>query len=112
MYYHKKKTFIEIEHLGRSINNSTSTKVLEITKKILRKNKISFTIKRRIFSEIYFRISKEKYTEKKRLIFVIYLLQSLVLNPYSHQTKFKINILWNMFIINTDKLEKLIKNEE
>ncbi len=111
IYYHTKKTFIEINHSARSINNESKLINLKTIKHIFKNNQVRLSIKNKIYSDLYFQISKENYNEKKRLLFVIYILQSLVLNPFSYQTKYKINILWNMFIMNTEKLEKLIKNE-
>ena len=110
-YYHKKKTFIEVEHPKRSVNLVTEIENLQTLKIILKSNKktISNKVKNRALSNAYFKISKSKIKSKKIIIASYYIVLSLIYCLIHKQTKHKSMLLIALYLAPKSKLVEQYK---
>jgi glycosyltransferase involved in cell wall biosynthesis len=95
LFYHKNKTFIEVNHSERSINFGAELKSLKTIRYIFKNQKklISNKVKKIILSNEYFNISKFYIRKKSFVIASIYLVLSIFSNLRNPQTKHKIFLL-------------------
>lgn len=96
LFYHRHKTFIEINHPKRSINLCSAKENLKTTKYIIEKNKnfIDKKVKKIILSSAYFNLSKRKIKEHEKLMSFFYTLVSILYHLRDNQTKHKLLILF------------------
>ena len=106
LFFHKKKTFIEIEHPNRSVNLGTSKFSLKTLKHILSSNKffIRRSVKKRVLSNAYFNISKQEIKNQKIISAILYLILSLIKNVYNIQSKHKFLLLISLFFNLNNKI--------
>lgn len=99
LYFHKKKTFIEVEHSNRSINLFSEKEGLKTIKKIINNNKktIRTNVKRKVLSNFYFYVSKGYLKKCKTLKCIVYLIISIIYSLNSKQTTHKILLLLSIF---------------
>ena len=94
MYYHKKKTFIEIEHKNRSINSGYIYGNLFTLRQIFKSNKnIRPLIKNKLLSDTYFEIARKNIHINKNLKACEYLIKSIIIQIKSPQNLHKILLL-------------------
>jgi glycosyltransferase involved in cell wall biosynthesis len=95
LFFHKKKTFIEIDHKFRSINLGSEIENLNTIKRILKCNKalISKKVKMKSLSNAYFNLSKRQIKERNFNKATYFIIISLIYNLNSIQTKHKLLIL-------------------
>ncbi|MDA9894029.1 glycosyltransferase family 2 protein [bacterium] len=111
LYFHKKKTFIELEHPNRSVNLGTEIENLKTLKLILQSNKntVRKTVKKRVLSNAYFIISKSKIKANKIIIASYYIVLSLIYMLKHEQTKHKIMLLIAIYLTPNSNLVKEYK---
>lgn len=102
IYFHKVKTFVEVEHESRSINGNSCYAHLITLRKILSmenvKKKVSNKVRKNIICNTYFNIAKYEMGNKKRLKSMNFLAKSIFRDPSNKQTKLKINLLIQLII--------------
>ncbi len=99
LFFHEKKTFIEIEHSNRSINILSKKEQL-ISYRIIKSNCIiRKSIKGFLLSNIYFTISKAYIQKNNKLKAIINLLISISVNLKNIQTKHKILLILSLLYI-------------
>ena len=108
LYWHNKKTFIEMEHPNRSVNLGTEIENLKTVKLILKSNKknIRKTIKNKVLSNAYFKISKSKIKANKIIIAGHYIVLSLIYCLKHEQTKHKLMLLIAIYLAPNSNLVK------
>lgn len=108
LFYHKNKTFIEINHPERSINFGAELKSLKTIRYIFKNQKksISNEVKKIILSNEYFNISKFYIRKKSFVNASIYLILSIFSNFSNPQTKHKIFLLLETVKIHQKRLIK------
>ena len=111
LYFHSKKTFIEVEHTNRSINLGTENENLKTLNLILKSNKKSIgkKVKNRVLSNAYFKISKNKIKAKKIIIAGYYIVLSLIYCLKHEQTKHKLMLLIAIYAAPNSNLVKEYK---
>ena len=111
LYFHRKKTFIEVEHPNRSINLGAELENLKTLNLILKSNKknIRKTAKKRVLSNAYFIISKSKIKANKIIIASYYIVLSLIYCLKHEQTKHKIMLLIAIYLTPNSNLVKEYK---
>tara|TARA_B110000902_G_scaffold260381_1_gene333199 strand:- start:241 stop:1137 length:897 start_codon:yes stop_codon:yes gene_type:complete len=109
LFYHRQKTFIEIEHPQRSVNLGSDEEHLNTIKFILRNNKqlINKNIRSQSLSDAYFNISKSYIKNKALLKAIYYTILSLLTSLRNHQTRHKLLLLLSMLNLYSNK----VKNE-
>jgi glycosyltransferase involved in cell wall biosynthesis len=93
VFYHHKKTFIEIEHENRSINIDDGTENLKTIKLIIKNTVLPKKIKKKLISNAYFNITKNYITKNKKNKALFYLIKSIFKYPKSNKTKHKFFLL-------------------
>ena len=108
LYFHKKKTFIEIEHLNRSINKSTSKEGLKTLKKTLKKHDsmIRRSVKKKVMSNTYFNISKSFLKKNSFLKAFFFILASIVINFSNPQIRHRLLLLLSLLNLYNSKIKK------
>ena len=108
LYWHNKKTFIEIEHPLRSINLSSEKKGHEILKNIIKANKhlISKRVKKESLSNSYFFISKSILKKNSSLKAFWFILASILINSSNPQRRHRLLLLLSLFNIYKSKIKK------
>ena len=102
--FHKKKTFIELEHRGRSINNiKNKLEHLKTTKFILNKLTISKKIKRKVLSDSYFSVSKYYLYNNSKINALRFILLSLFIDISNTQSTHKIYICLSLLFLTVPK---------
>ena len=111
LYFHTKKTFIELEHPNRSVNLGTEIENLKTLNLILKSNKknIRKKVKNRVLSNAYFKISKSKIKAKKIIIASYYIVLSLIYCLKHEQTKHKLMLLIAIYAAPNSNLVKVYK---
>ena len=111
LYFHTKKTFIELEHPNRSVNLGTEIENLKTLNLILKSNKKSIRtkVKNRVLSNAYFKISKSKIKAKKIIIAGYYIVLSLIYCLKHEQTKHKLMLLIAIYAAPNSNLVKEYK---
>jgi glycosyltransferase involved in cell wall biosynthesis len=111
LFFHSKKTFIEVEHPSRSVNLGTEIENLKTLKLILKSNKktIRKKVKNRVLSNTYFKISKSKIKAKKIIIASYYIVLSLIYCLKHEQTKHKLMLLIAIYTAPSSNLLKRYK---
>jgi len=111
LYFHSKKTFIELEHPYRSVNLGTEIENLKTLNLILKSNKKSIRkkVKNRVLSNAYFKISKNKIKAKKIIIASYYIVLSLIYCLKHEQTKHKLMLLIAIYAAPNSNLVKEYK---
>ncbi len=106
LFFHKKKTFIEIEHPNRSVNLGTLKFSLKTLKHIFKSNKLFIRriVKKRVLSNAYFNISKQEIKNKKIISAIFFLVLSLLNNVYNNQSKHKFLLLISLFFNLNNKI--------
>lgn len=109
LFFHKKKTFIEIEHANRSVNLGSELESLKTVQKILKENKSSVrrSVRVKLLSSSFFNISKNHIKNKSQLKAIYYTALSLLINIRNKQTNHKLLLLLSMLNLYSNK----IKNE-
>ena len=102
--FHKKKTFIELEHRGRSINNiKNKLEHLKTTKFILNKLTTSKKIKRKVLSDSYFSVSKYYLYNNSKINALRFILLSLFIDISNTQSTHKIYICLSLLFLTVPK---------
>jgi glycosyltransferase involved in cell wall biosynthesis len=111
LYFHSKKTFIELEHPYRSVNLGTEIENLKTLNLILKSNKknIRKKVKNKVLSNAFFKISKSKIKAKKIIIASYYIVLSLIYSLKHEQTKHKLMLLIAIYVAPNSKLVKEYK---
>lgn len=111
LLFHKKKTFIEIEHPNRSVNLGAEMESLKTLKIILKSKKkfIRKKVKNKVLSNAYFKISKSKIKGNKIIIAGYYIVLSLIYCLNHQQTKHKLKLLIAIYLAPNNNLVKLYK---
>lgn len=100
LFYHKKKTFIEVEHPNRSVNLGSQLESLKTLKIIFKSHKkaIRKKVKNKVLSNAYFKISKSKIKANKIIIAGYYIVLSLIYCLKHEQTKHKFILLIAIYL--------------
>jgi glycosyltransferase involved in cell wall biosynthesis len=108
LYFHRKKTFIEVEHPNRSINLGAELENLKTLNLILKSNKknIRKTVKNIVLSNAYFKISKSKIKANKIIIAGYYIVLSLIYCLKHEQTRHKLMLLIAIYAAPNSNLVK------
>jgi glycosyltransferase involved in cell wall biosynthesis len=108
LYWHYKKTFIEIEHPNRSINLFSEKEGLKTIKKIINNNKhlISKRVKQQSLSNTYFNISKLLLKNNKSYKAFWYILISVLINISNPQRNHRLLLLLSLLNIYNSKIKK------
>ena len=108
LYFHRKKTFIEVEHPNRSINLGAELENLKTLNLILKSNKKSIRkkVKNKVLSNAYFKISKSKIKANKIIIAGYYIVLSLIYCLKHEQTKHKLMLLIAIYAAPNSNLVK------
>ena len=96
IFYHHKKTFIEIEHENRSIYNDFGFENLKTLRCIFKNIVVSRKIRKRIIAEGYFSIAKIYLLKNRKMKAVINLIKSIFYNLKSEKNKHKLYILFSL----------------
>ena len=109
LFYHRQKTFIEINHNERSVNLGSEKEHLTTLKGILKDHKNDIKSRHRFssLSNAYFNISKSHIKNKSPLIAIYYTILSLLINLRNNQTRHKLLLLLSMLNLYSIK----VKNE-
>ena len=91
--FHKKKTFIELEHPNRSINLGSEQESLRTLKFILKTVKIKRPVKKKILSNSFFNISKMHIRNEQKVMAFLYILRSILMNIKNKQNKHRTLLL-------------------
>jgi glycosyltransferase involved in cell wall biosynthesis len=103
-YFHNKKTFIEIDHKERSVNNIENLLENVITTKLInREKKIARHIKKRILSNSYFSLTKGYLRENLKFKALISTLKSILTDFSNKQTSHRIYICFNLMMLKAPK---------
>jgi len=94
--FHKKKTFIELEHPNRSINLGSEQESLRTLKFILKTVKIKRPVKKKILSNSFFNISKMHIRNEQKVMAFLYILRSILMNISNKQNKHRILLLLSL----------------
>lgn len=111
LFYHQKKTFIEINHPNRSINLKSGKGSLKTLNLILESNNnvIRKEVKKKVLSNAYFNISKNKIKSNKKSIASYYIVLSLIHCIKHEQTKHRLLLLIALFFAPQCKVAKQYK---
>ncbi|MDG1689561.1 MAG: glycosyltransferase family A protein [Flavobacteriales bacterium] len=111
LYFHRKKTFIEVEHPNRSINLGAELENLKTLNLILKSNKKSIRkkVKNKVLSNAYFKISKSKIKANKIIIAGYYIVLSLIYCLKHEQTKHKLMLLIAIYTAPNSNFVKVYK---
>lgn len=116
VFFHCRKTIIQIPHKNRSVNLGTEMLALKTTKFILKKNKVQARkkIKNFYLSNAYFGLAKYFVKKNKSLKSILYLSISILSNIFHPQTKHKIALILSiMHLYKTDIMKEYkISSEE
>lgn len=96
IFYHHKKTFIEIEHENRSINNKSRFEYLNTVNLIIKNSVVSKKIKSYLISNAHFGIAKSFIAKKKKAKAIFHLTISIIYNYSSNITKHKFYIIFSL----------------
>tara|TARA_Y100000385_G_C13080406_1_gene633582 strand:+ start:674 stop:1582 length:909 start_codon:yes stop_codon:yes gene_type:complete len=96
IFYHHKKTFIEIEHENRSINNKSGFEYLCTINFIIKNSVVSKKIKSYLISNAHFSIAKSFIAKKKKVKAIFHLIISIFYNYSSNITKHKFYIIFSL----------------
>ena len=96
IFYHHKKTFIEIEHENRSINDDFGFENLKTLKYIFKNIVVSRKIRRRIIAEGYFSIAKIYLLKNRKMKAIINLISSIFYDLKSKKNKHKLYMLFTL----------------
>ena len=106
VFYHQKKTFIEIEHDDRSINKISKFQQINLIKLLSEQYQIRKSIKKKLFSNAYFSFAKQMIKENKKLNAVLHLIISITYMIKNKQNKHKILIIMSLFKLYPKKILK------
>tara|TARA_B100000035_G_scaffold51655_1_gene40255 strand:- start:1433 stop:2326 length:894 start_codon:yes stop_codon:yes gene_type:complete len=108
LFFHKKKTFIEIEHPNRSVNLGAEKESLKTLKIILKSKKkfIRKKVKNKVLSNAHFKISKSKIKANKIIIASCYIVLSLIYCLNHEQTRHKLMLLIAIYAAPNSNLVK------
>lgn len=111
LFYHRQKTFIEIEHNERSVNLGSEFENLKILRFIISNNKklIRRKYKKLVISAAYFNISKRQIKNGKLSKAFYYILLSLFFNLKNTLTKHKVLILVSILFNSKSRILKEYK---
>ena len=112
LFFHSKKTFIEIHHPQRSINTiSSKHESLKTLNFILKsnKNKIRNEVKRQCLSNSYFSLAKGYIYEKRLTIALYYIFRSIFINFQNPQTNHKILLVLSILGLYNKKVKSIYK---
>ena len=102
--FHRKKTFIELEHPGRSINKiENKLEHVRTTKIIIERLNISNKIRKKILSDSYFSVSKYYLNSNLKINALRYILLSLFVNFLNVQSLHKIYICLSLLFLTIPK---------
>lgn len=110
IFYHDKKTFIEIDHNERSINESHHEHyfTLNFIFSNLKNKKYTKKIRKSLYSDAYFNIARQIISRNLFWSGFIYLIKSILTDINNHQTKYKINIALQLLTGNIVKAKRLL----
>lgn len=110
IFYHFNKTFIEIDHPDRSIKKNLYEHLdtLNLIFSKLSKKEYSGVLRKKVISAAYFNIAKHELLRNKKIKSIYFILRSICINIINEQTKFKINIAFQIITFNLKKLKKLL----
>ena len=109
VFYHKKNSFIEIDHNDRSIFGNATYENLSTLKYIFLINNVEKRIQKKLLSNTYLNISKFEIKRNNRIVATKYILKSIITQITNKQSKLKFNVLVRlMFGQNLFKIYKII----
>ena len=108
LYWHNKKTFIEVEHPNRSINLFSEIEGLKTIKKTIKNNKhlISRKVKKQLLSNTYFNISKSFLKKNSFLKAFCFIFASILINFSNPQIRHRVLLLLSLLNIYNSKIKK------
>ena len=108
VFFHDKKTFIEIDHNERSIKEShyEHYNTLNFIFSNLKNKKYTKKIRNSLYSDAYFNIARQIISRNLFWSGFIYLIKSILTDINNHQTKYKINIALQLLTGNIVKAKK------
>ena len=96
LFFHKKKTFIEVEHSNRSINLGSEKESLQTLKYILKTIKIKRAVKKKILSNSIFNISKMYLRKNQRTMAFLVIGKAILKDISNKQNKHRILLLLSL----------------
>jgi len=96
VYYHHKKTVIQIDHDGRSIVGKSVYDNERTLKYILTSQTLRKEIAKKLKSSAYFNIGKYELAQQNRWRAFSFFLKSLLVDPKNKQSKLKVNVLFRL----------------
>tara|TARA_Y200000002_G_scaffold360847_1_gene346446 strand:+ start:6133 stop:7035 length:903 start_codon:yes stop_codon:yes gene_type:complete len=98
LFFHTKKTFVEIDHKERSVKQGSENENIKTVKFIIKTNKkfISKNVISTVMSNAYFNMFKAKIKDDLKLKAIYYLFISMVTNIKGPQLKHRLVILISM----------------
>lgn len=99
IFYHRNKTFIEIQHGHRSINNDIVFKHLKTLKLIAKNIKLRKHVKNKIFSDAYFNIGKSYVIKNKNIKAVYYIIKSILTDLKDEKNQHKVLLIAAIFFL-------------
>ena len=107
LFYHHKKTFIEVDHSQRSINLISKKENLTTLKFILKSNKKLIKKKTRIMvlSDAYFSISKALLKKQFHIKSIYYVVISILININHKQTLHKLLLILSILNLYSNKIK-------
>lgn len=112
LFFHQKKTFIELDHPDRSVNLTNGKASLKTIQSIIRSNKLLIRkkIKNRVLSNAYFNIAKIKINHKKYASAIYFIILSLSISLKNNQSKHKLLLLTSLvFAPKNDVVKQYLK---
>ena len=108
LYWHNKKTFIEIEHPNRSINLFSEKESIKTMTNTIKNNKnlISRRVKKESLSNTYFNISKLLLKNNNPSKAFWYILISVLINITNPQRNHRLLLLLSLLNIYNSKIKK------
>tara|TARA_B100000524_G_C23633769_1_gene364148 strand:- start:387 stop:1238 length:852 start_codon:yes stop_codon:yes gene_type:complete len=108
LYWHNKKTFIEIEHPNRSINLFSEKEGIKSIKKTIKNNKhfVSRRVKKQSLSNTYFNYSKSLLKNNNSSKAFWYILISVLINIANPQRNHRLLLLLSLLNIYNSKIKK------
>ena len=97
MYYHRAKTFIEIDHNKRSIYIDNGFQNLYTMKSIVKNKRVTKRLRKMIISNAYFNISKHYIFKMKKIRAIYYLFISIFEDLNNKLTLHKILLMFSLF---------------
>ena len=111
-YFHTKKTYIQVEHDNRSVNQNSALEHLKTLNYIFKNPDIyiRINIRHQLLSNAYFNLSKSHFIKGENYNGMRFLMISIFKKLNHPQTKYKFNILANFLLLNRNEGMRLLNN--